>query len=116
MRGQRGSSRASEQGSVTAEFAAALPAVVLLLALSLGALAVGSQSVRLQDAAGLTARALARGDPPAAAAAIAASLVPGAGVARRDRSGLVCVLLTTRASGPLAALELRAESCALAEQ
>ena len=108
--------RGSERGSVTAEFAAALPAVVLLLALGLGALAVGAQSVRLQDAAGLTARALARGDPPSAAAAIAATLVPGAAVSRRDRSGLVCVLLTTQASGPLSSLQLRAESCALAEQ
>jgi hypothetical protein len=105
-----------ERGSVTAEFVAALPAVVLLLALALGALALGSQSVRLQDAAGLTARALARGDPPEAADAIAGALVPGVAVARSERSGLVCVLLMTRGSGPLSGLQLRAESCALAER
>ncbi|MFC0681972.1 TadE family type IV pilus minor pilin [Lysobacter korlensis] len=89
---------------------------MLLMALALGALAVGSQSVRLQDAAGLTARALARGDPPPAAEGIAGVLVPGAVVSRRDRAGLVCVVLTARAPGPLSALELRAESCALAER
>ena len=105
-----------ERGSVTAEFAAALPAVVLLLALALGALAAGSMSVRLQDAAGLTARALARGDPPDAAQSIAGALVPGVAVSRHDRSGLVCVLLTTRAPGALSGLQLRAESCALAER
>jgi hypothetical protein len=104
-----------ERGSVTAEFAAALPAVVLLLALALGALSVGSQSVRVQDAAGLAARALARGESLAAAAGLAGSLVPSAAIAQADRGGLVCAIVTARAPGLLAALELRAESCALAE-
>ena len=105
-----------ERGSVTAEFAAALPAVVLLLGMALGAFAVGSQAVRLQDAAGLSARALARGDPPASAEGTAGALVPGATIERRDRSGLVCVVVTGRAPGMLSALELQAESCALAER
>ncbi len=105
-----------DRGSVTAELAATLPAVVLLLALALGALAVGSQSVRLQDAAGLTARALARGDPPDRAQAIAGELVPGAVITQHDRSGMVCVRLATRVPGLLSGFELGAESCALAEQ
>ena len=104
-----------DRGSVTAEFAVAVPAVVLLLGLALGALAVGSQAVRLQDAAGLAARALARGEPPAEVAGMVGALVPGAGVGRSDRSGLVCAALSVRAPGPLAGIELRAESCALAE-
>jgi hypothetical protein len=105
-----------ERGSVTAEFAVALPAVVLVLGLALGALAVGSQSVRLQDAAGLAARALARGEPPGEVAGIAGALVPGVGLARSDRSGLVCAVLAVRAAGVLSGIELRAESCALAER
>jgi hypothetical protein len=104
-----------DRGSVTAEFAAALPAVVLMLGLALAAFAVGSQSVRLQDAAGLVARATARGEPPSMVAGMAAALVPGAVVERRDRSGLVCAVVTGRAAGLLAGIELRAESCALAE-
>ena len=106
----------SERGSVAAEFAAALPAVVLLIGLALAAFSAGSQAVRLQDAAGLAARALARGEPPTAVAAMAESLLPGAAVQRRERSGLVCAVVTARAPGPLASTELRAESCALPEK
>jgi hypothetical protein len=106
----------SERGSVTAEFAVALPAVVLVLGLALGALAVGSQSVRLQDAAGLAARALARGEPPGLVAGMTGTLVPGARLARSDRAGLLCAVITVRAEGVLAGIELRAESCALAER
>ncbi len=105
-----------ERGSVTAEFAAALPAVVLLLGLALAAFAVGSQTVRLQDAAGLAARVMARGEPPAAVAAAVEALVPQAAVGRAERSGLVCAVVSARAAGALAHLELRAESCALAER
>ena len=105
-----------ERGSVTAEFAAALPAIVLLLGLALAALAVGSQAVRLQDAAGLAARALARGEQPGAVAAMVEALAPGAAIGRRESSGLVCATLTARAGGMLAGLELHAESCALAER
>ena len=105
-----------ERGSVTAEFAAALPAVVLLLGLVLAAFAVGSQAVRLQDAAGMAARAMARGESPQEVAAAVGALVPRAAVEQRERSGLVCAIVTARAAGLLANLELRAESCALAER
>jgi hypothetical protein len=105
-----------ERGSVTAEFAAALPAVVLLLGLTLAAFAVGSQAVRLQDAAGLAARAMARGEGASEVSGAVDALVPGAAIERRERSGLVCAVLATRAAGVLAGIELRAESCALAEQ
>jgi hypothetical protein len=104
-----------DRGSVSAEFAAALPAVVLLLGLALGSLTVGAHSVRLQDAAGLAARALARGEAQSAAQTMAGALAPGAQLARTDRSRLVCVQLTARAPGLLSAVELKAESCALAE-
>ena len=52
-------------GAVTAEFAVALPAVILLLALLLAASAAGVTQLRLEDAARAGARALARGDSAA---------------------------------------------------
>ena len=58
----RGSSPAPEcRGAVTAEFAVALPSVVLLLALLLAGSAAGVTQLRVEEAARGGARALARG-------------------------------------------------------
>ena len=46
-----GSPGRRERGSVTAEFAIALPAVILVLACSLSGLQIAGQQLRLQDAA-----------------------------------------------------------------
>ena len=54
-----------ERGAATAELAVALPSLVLVLALSLGALGLGIDHVRCVDAARTGARLLARGEPPA---------------------------------------------------
>ena len=51
-----------DRGSVVAEFAVALPAVVLVLVLGAGALSAGARHVRLQDAAADAARLVARGE------------------------------------------------------
>ena len=59
----------SERGGVTAEFAVTLPVVVSLLAVLLGAVAAGTQQLRLEEAARAASRALARGDSPEAARA-----------------------------------------------
>jgi len=56
----------SYRGAVTAEFAVALPAVVLLLALLLAGSAAGVTQLRLEEAARAGARALARGEDVAA--------------------------------------------------
>lgn len=61
-----------EDGMVAAEAAAALPAVVLVLALGLGAVGTGVDTVRCVDAARAGARAAARGDDGTAAARRAA--------------------------------------------
>ena len=50
------------RGAVTAEFAVALPAVLLLLALLLAGSAAGITQLRLEEAARAGARALARGE------------------------------------------------------
>lgn len=65
-RGRPGAGGGSCRGAVTAEFAVALPAVLLLLALLLAGSAAGVTQLRLEEAARAGARALARGDDAAA--------------------------------------------------
>ena len=106
-----------ERGSVTAEFAAAVPAVILLLACSLVCVQLASQQVLLQDAAADAARALGRGEPTAAAAAHVTRAVPGARLAAGTAGEVVCATVTATPRGSIATLlgaTLRARSCALA--
>lgn len=87
-----------------------MPAVALVLAASVGGVAVAGQYVRLQDAAAAAARDAGRGD----GAGVASRLVPGAGVGQWTEGELECVRVSATASfGPLA-LPLSATSCALA--
>ena len=100
-----------EAGSITAEFAIAMPAVVLVLACCLSGVQVAGQQLRLQDAAASAARSAARGGDAAAASALA----PGATVSRFSDGDLVCVRLTAASSallGTLMRLTLSASSCA----
>ncbi|MEU1970900.1 TadE family type IV pilus minor pilin [Microbacterium sp. NPDC019599] len=101
-----------DRGSVVAEFAVALPAVLLVLLLGMGALAAGATHVRLQDAAADAARVVGRGEPAEAASRVVSAAVSGA-AAVVDRPGdLVCVTATAPAG--IASLTLSARSCALA--
>ncbi|MFM9876429.1 MAG: TadE family type IV pilus minor pilin [Rhodoglobus sp.] len=95
---------------MTAEFAVALPAVVLVLAACLTGMQVAGQQLRLADAAAHAARSLARGEAPDRAAARAAREVPGASITQWTDADLLCVTVT--APGALA-LTLTATSCAL---
>ncbi len=101
--------RGDDRGSATAEFAVALPSVVLVLACCLSGMAVAGQQLRLTDAAALAARTLARGGDPLA---LAARVSPGARVSPEADGDLVCVTLTASAEG-LLPLTLTARSCAL---
>ena len=65
-----------DRGMVTAELAACLPVLVLVLAVALTAVSVAGARVRAQDAAREAARAAARGDP-GAARRLAAEAAPG---------------------------------------
>ncbi|MGC5171489.1 TadE family type IV pilus minor pilin [Micromonospora sp. DT81.3] len=107
--------RADDGGSVAAEFAVVLPAILLTLALGAGALAAGAQQVRLQDAAADAARLVARGEAEGRAGAVVAAAVTDAGADIERRGDLVCVTASAavRAAG-LLPLTLRATSCALA--
>src|SRR5690606_22189793 len=96
-----------------AEFAVVVPAVVLVLACCLAALHLATQQLRLQDAAALTARSVARGEPPRID-----RLVAGATARVESRGNLVCVI--AQAPGPAAAgwlgsLTIGASSCALGQ-
>ena len=103
-----------ERGSVAAELAVALPAVLLALMLGVGALGAAATQVALQDAAADAARLLGRGESAARAAAAVAA-VEGATMSSRDGAGLVCVTAAAQARiGRLISIPLRADSCALA--
>jgi len=106
------------RGSAVAEFAVALPAVLVVLAMVLGGIQLGALQLRLQDAAADTARSLGRGDPAPALAARLARQVPGARWSSTRTGALVCAHLVASAGGPAALLGLTvsATSCAQAEQ
>lgn len=100
-----------ERGSVVAEFAVALPAVVLVLAFGVGALSIGARHVRLQDAVADAARLSARGESAQRVHGAVEAAVAGASVAVVPRGDLVCV----SASAPaLFGLRISATGCALA--
>ncbi|MFD6815354.1 TadE family type IV pilus minor pilin [Microbacterium sp. NPDC060132] len=103
-----------ERGAVAAELALALPAVVLVLLLGVGALAASSRQVALQDATADAARLLGRGEGDAAAAAVVRRALPDARVTFGAVDDLVCATTTLDLTvGPLMRLPLRAASCAL---
>jgi TadE-like protein len=109
---------AGENGSAVAEFAVALPAVLLVLGMVLGGIRLGALQVRVQDAAADAARSLGRGDPSAALAARLARQIPGARWSSTRSGALICAHLEVSAGGPAAVLGLTvsATSCAQAEQ
>jgi hypothetical protein len=86
---------------VTAELAVALPALMLVLALALGVLAVGTARLRCADAAQSAGRLAARGEPLEAvrAAATRAAERP-VGVRVSEAGDLVTVEVTTSVSLP----------------
>lgn len=103
-----------DRGSVTAEFAVVLPAVVLVLLLTAGALGASARQVRLQDAAADAARLVARGEPATRAQSTVADAVSGSAASIAYRGDLVCVTATAPTGVPLVPMRLTASSCALA--
>ncbi|WP_460567284.1 TadE family type IV pilus minor pilin [Humibacter soli] len=102
---------------MTAEFAAVVPALLLVLAFCLGAVQVVVQQSRLTDAAADGARAIARGDGVSTADANVRGAVGSASVAV-DRAGdYVCVTASQQAAGPaaLTGLSVSGKGCALGD-
>lgn len=100
-----------DRGSVVAEFAIALPAVAVVLALGVAALAGASRQVRLQDAVADAARLSARGEPASRVTGAVVAAVAEASVEISPRGDLVCVTATAPA---LLGLRISASGCALA--
>ncbi|MFV0375113.1 TadE family type IV pilus minor pilin [Microbacterium sp.] len=107
-------SAGDDRGSVTAELAVALPAVLLVIVLAVSALGVGGAQVRLEQAAAQGARVAARGEAERVPEVVAA--LTGSATAVVSASGdLVCVTTSADAPGPLPMPPLVARSCALGE-
>ncbi len=84
----RGSLRFRDQrGSVTAECAIVMPALVVVLAACVSA-------VGAIDAAATAARSLARGGSVAEATSIASRLAPGSTLSHRETDGFVCATVS----------------------
>jgi len=102
---------------VTAEFAVVLPAVVLVLALSVGALGLALDQIRCVDAARAGARAAARGDSPGAVILVADRAAPSDAKVTVGTSGdivSVSVVSRPRVAASLLPAWLRAGSTASA--
>jgi hypothetical protein len=72
---------ASDRGSVTAEVAVALPALMLIVAVAIGAVTVVTAQLRCVDAAREAARAAVRSEPDAVVRELAAQAAPAGGTA-----------------------------------
>ncbi|MEU6861552.1 TadE family type IV pilus minor pilin [Glycomyces sp. NPDC046736] len=90
-----------EGGFVTAEFAAALPAVVAVLALGMWAVATVGVKVRTIDAANSAAIAAARGEDPQA---VAAAYLPDGSTVEVSTDGTVARAVVTAPTRPLGPL------------
>ena len=107
---------ASERGSVTAEFAAVAPAIVLVLALCLGALQAVTHQLRIADAAAGAARGLGRGDDDATVLGRARIEVGTVSLSTEREGEFVCARLSSPCPpGPftVVGLTISARSCAL---
>lgn len=111
-----------QRGAVTAELAVTLPLLLAVTAGLVWLVAVAIAQVRTVDAARETARALARGDDPAAALAVGERVAPeGVGLSVSRSEGRVVVRASGRVSGPgglfsaIPGAHLDAEAVALVE-
>lgn len=93
------------RGAVTAEFAVALPAVLLLLGMLLAGSAAGLTQLRLEEAARAGARALARGEDPGAVESIVRQVAgASASAAISAEGGWLSVTVSGRSGGPVASV------------
>ncbi|MDQ0078293.1 TadE family type IV pilus minor pilin [Arthrobacter oryzae] len=94
-----------DRGAVTAEFAVALPAVILLLALLLAGSAAGITQLRLEEAARAGARALARGEDAGAVDGIVRQLAGTSASSSIVADGeWLGVTVSGRVSGPVGSI------------
>nr|WP_262386943.1 TadE family type IV pilus minor pilin [Streptomyces sp. TRM49041] len=116
-RGGPGGRSRADRGSVTAEAALAMPALVLFTLALLWGLVAAAAQIQCVDAARAGARAAARSEPEASALDTARAAAPdGARVTLRRSGELWRVRVEAPAPGPAAwTMTLHAEAVALAE-
>ncbi|MFD0773356.1 TadE family type IV pilus minor pilin [Streptomonospora algeriensis] len=100
----------ADRGGVTAETAAALPSLVLVLGIALAAIQAGAVHVACVDAARVGARVLSRGEPEHAVRAAVADTAPGSADVRvHEHGGMARVTVTAPVPlGPLIDLPVEA--------
>ena len=81
-----------DRGTATAELAVVLPAVVLLGASGVWAVAAAAAQLRCVDAAGTGARALARGETTAAVSQAVAEVAPAGATVSISRTGELAIV------------------------
>ena len=111
--------RSADEGMVTAEAAAVIPSLLLVLAIAVAALVTVHAQMRAVDASREAARLAARGESTRTASQAAERLAPsGARVVIRTRSGRVEAVVTARVHPlpVLPALTVRAATTAEKEQ
>ncbi len=106
--------RRDQRGAVAAEFAVTVPAVILVVLLSVSVLLTAGRLVRLEQAVAQGARLAARGESDERVRSTVARLVDGATVVIQPRGELVCVESTVPLSTVLPLPSARASSCAVA--
>jgi len=105
-----------ERGMVTAELAVALPALVLVLTVALGALTLAVDQVRCVDAARVGARLLVRGEDPGLVRDVIARHAPSrARVDLEVSASAVRVAVAAEPPRVLRVLGLRARAGGVAE-
>jgi hypothetical protein len=101
-----------ERGTVTAEFAIVLPAVVVVLGLVVGGILLASHRITLVSLAAEASRAEARGDDEVAAEVLA-RIGSEVDVRRSDDGMLHCITLSSSPGGGLLSqLSVAASACA----
>ena len=105
--------RLDDRGSVTAEIAVGVPAVIVVLAACLGGLGLATDQLRAQDAAADAARLLGRGESLAAAEQLVARSVAVVDLAVTRPAGLVCASVVVERRVLLVPMRVAGTSCAL---
>ncbi|WP_205879402.1 TadE family protein [Leucobacter triazinivorans] len=110
---ERASRLGDDRGSVTAEFAIVMPAVLVVLGLAIGGILISAHRIALVSLAAQVARLEARGDADLARSALEAWNGSSVEVDRSRQGGLHCVTLRSHpGEGLLAGIRVETLACA----
>ncbi|WP_036961477.1 TadE family type IV pilus minor pilin [Pseudoclavibacter soli] len=104
--------RHREAGSATVELAVVLPIIALFVAFIVQAGVIAARTAVAAEAAGATARSLARGESEQQARSLAARVAPGSALQIDYASDVVCVTASVRAVFGPVPIDVPARVCA----